>query len=354
MENSPPEVKDGTVQEEPAQESAESPHGAGQSRVAGAPELREALESAMPSASAQQSGPSEAEETPFRDEPGESADSPAGEDQNTTPSAEEDPARRDAASPATADADASADASLAVVEAILFAADSPLAPAKIAQIGKLPAKAVRAAVAQLNQRYERIGAAFRIEEIAGGFQMLTLSKYRDVLERLYTSRSDSRLSQPAMETLAVIAYRQPVLRADVEAIRGVACGEVLRGLMEKQLVHIVGRAQVLGRPLLYGTTRKFLEVFGLASLEDLPKADELRAPAQKLADPTAAPAAQPAAPAAENVAAASASSATQPEGALQPRPAEDASAVASVPPPVEGQYVPEPEPSRVSSAKSQP
>jgi segregation and condensation protein B len=176
----------------------------------------------------------------------------------------------------------------ATVEAVLFAADAPLQAAKVAQVAQLPAKAVREAIAALNERYQQIGAAFRIEEIAGGLQMLTLPKYGDVLERLYSARSDSRLSQAAMETLAVIAYRQPVLRADIEAIRGVACGEVLRGLMEKQLIRIDGRAQILGRPLLYGTTRRFLELFGLASLEDLPKAEELRMPAQKPAGETAA------------------------------------------------------------------
>jgi segregation and condensation protein B len=176
----------------------------------------------------------------------------------------------------------------ATVEAVLFAADSPLPPAKVAQVARLPQKAVRQAVAALNQRYEQVGAAYRIEEIAGGLQMLTLGQYHDVLERLYRERSESRLSQAALETLAVVAYRQPVLRADIEAIRGVACGEVLRGLIEKQIIRIDGRAQILGRPLLYGTTRRFLELFGLASLEDLPKSEELRMPAQKPAEEPAA------------------------------------------------------------------
>ena len=99
-----------------------------------------------------------------------------------------------------------------------------------------------------------------------------------MLARLYKTRREARLSQAALETLAIIAYRQPVLRADVEAIRGVACGEVIRGLMEKNLVRIVGRADEIGRPLLYGTTRHFMEVFGLGSLDDLPKVEELRQP----------------------------------------------------------------------------
>ena len=167
---------------------------------------------------------------------------------------------------------------LATVEALLFAGDGPLPAGKIAQIAQLPSRTVREAVRALNARYDQIGSAFRIEEIADGYQMLTLGQYHDVLERLFQARSETRLSQAAMETLAIIAYRQPILRADVEAIRGVACGEVIRGLMDKQLVRIIGRAQVLGRPLLYGTTKRFLELFGLKSLRDLPKAEEFRKP----------------------------------------------------------------------------
>ncbi len=165
----------------------------------------------------------------------------------------------------------------AVVEAILFTNDSPLSSARIAEVAELPGqRAVKDAVALLNERYERDGSAFRIQAIAGGYQMLTRPEFHDVIARLLRDRSDSRLSQAALETLAIVAYRQPILRADIEAIRGVACGELLRSLLEKQLVRIVGRAEVIGRPILYGTTRRFLEVFGLAGLEDLPKVEELR------------------------------------------------------------------------------
>jgi segregation and condensation protein B len=168
----------------------------------------------------------------------------------------------------------------AIVEAILFASDSPLPQAKVAAAAELPGRAVKQAVARLNERYERCCAAFRIEEIAGGFRMMTLPEYNDVLRRLLNARKDSRLSQASMETLAIIAYRQPILRADIEAIRGVATGDILRGLLDKQLVKIAGRADVIGRPMLYGTTKKFLEVFGLARLEDLPNVEELRSGAQ--------------------------------------------------------------------------
>lgn len=163
------------------------------------------------------------------------------------------------------------------VEAVLFAADSALTPARIAQVtGILGAKAVKDIVAALNEKYAQAACAFRVEMIAGGFQMLTQPQYHEVLSRLYKARSETKLSAAAMETLSIVAYRQPILRADIEAIRGVASGEVLRGLMERQLIKIVGRAEVVGRPMLYGTTRKFLDTFGLAGLEDLPKAQELR------------------------------------------------------------------------------
>jgi segregation and condensation protein B len=163
------------------------------------------------------------------------------------------------------------------VEAVLFAADAPLTAARIAEAAGLPGQLiVSKAVRLLNARYEASGAAYRIEQLAGGYQMLTLPKYHQALSRLHKAQRHTRLSQAALETLAIVAYRQPVLRADVEAIRGVSCGEVLRGLLEKQLVKIVGRAEVLGRPMLYGTTRRFLEVFGLSGLDDLPRAEELR------------------------------------------------------------------------------
>jgi len=177
------------------------------------------------------------------------------------------------------------------VEAVLFAADKPLAPNKISDIAELGGiRAVRQVVAELNERYERDGRSFRIVEIAGGYQMQTLPQYAELVARLHTSRSEAKLSQAALETLAIVAYRQPVLRADVEAIRGVACGEVLRNLMEKNLVRIAGRAEEIGRPMLYGTTNHFLEVFGLGGLKDLPDAENLREPVAPQAVKPAEPA----------------------------------------------------------------
>ena len=165
-----------------------------------------------------------------------------------------------------------------VVEAVLFASDESLTEGRLANIVETSAKQVRQHIKNLNDKYQANNNAFRIEQIAGGYQMLTLSPYNHWLKKLLRVRSDNKLSPAAMETLAIIAYKQPVMRADIEAIRGVAVGEVIRSLSYKGLVKIVGRAEVLGRPMLYGTTKKFLEVFGLNTLKDLPKAQELKEP----------------------------------------------------------------------------
>ena len=163
-----------------------------------------------------------------------------------------------------------------VVEAVLFASDEPLAEARLADIVETGVKQVRQHIENLNAKYQANNSAFRIEQIAGGYQMLTLSPYNYWLKKLLRVRSDNKLSPAALETLAIVAYKQPVMRADIEAIRGVAVGEVIRSLCYKGLVKIVGRAEVLGRPMLYGTTKRFLEVFGLNTLKDLPKIEELK------------------------------------------------------------------------------
>ena len=165
-----------------------------------------------------------------------------------------------------------------VVEAVLFASDESLSAARLANIVETDTKQVRQHIKNLNEKYRANNNAFRIEQIAGGCQMLTLSPYNHWLKKLLRVRSDTKLSAAAMETLAIIAYKQPVIRADIEVIRGVAAGEVIRSLAYKGLVKIVGRAEVLGRPMLYGTTKRFLEVFGLNTLKDLPKIEELKKP----------------------------------------------------------------------------
>jgi segregation and condensation protein B len=165
-----------------------------------------------------------------------------------------------------------------VVEAVLFASDEPLTTARLANIVEVTTKQIREHIDNLNNKYQAGNHAFRIEQIAGGYQMLTLSNYNHWLKQLLRARSETKLSPAALETLAIIAYKQPVIRADIEAIRGVAVGEVIRSLCYKGLIKIVGRAEVLGRPMLYGTTKKFLEVFGLNTLKDLPKIEELKKP----------------------------------------------------------------------------
>jgi segregation and condensation protein B len=171
---------------------------------------------------------------------------------------------------------------LAWIEAALLAADEPLTTRKLADAAGLADGAeARRLVRKLQGLYDADGTAFQVEEVAGGFQLLTRPAYHRWLVRLRRSGNEVRLTAPARETLAIIAYRQPIMRADIEGVRGVHCGEMLQLLMEKGLIRIVGRDESLGRPLLYGTTKKFLQVFGLKSLKDLPQADQLRAPGQK-------------------------------------------------------------------------
>ncbi|MGD0077422.1 MAG: SMC-Scp complex subunit ScpB [Sedimentisphaerales bacterium] len=165
-----------------------------------------------------------------------------------------------------------------VVEAVLFASDEPLTATRLADIVGTNVKQLRKHIDDLNEKYKTNNNAFRIEQIAGGYQLLTLNGYNHWLKKLVRARDEGTLSQAALETLAIIAYKQPIIRADIEAIRGVAAGDMIRNLMYKGLVKIVGRAEVVGRPMLYGTTKKFLEIFMLNSLNDLPKAEELKKP----------------------------------------------------------------------------
>lgn len=170
------------------------------------------------------------------------------------------------------------DGRLARLEAVLLLAREPLGSRKLGKFaGLADGTEARTLVRRLNRLYDESGTAFRVEEVAGGFQLLTRPRFGVWLRRWHAAGAEARLSGPALETLAIVAYRQPVMRADIEAIRGVQCGEMLRQLMERELVKIVGRAPELGRPFLYGTTKHFLEAFGLASLEDLPRAQALRA-----------------------------------------------------------------------------
>ena len=163
-----------------------------------------------------------------------------------------------------------------MIEALLFASDAPLAASDFCRIDeRLDEDTVAAVIDELRGEYDRDERAFQIYEVAGGFQLLTRPEYAPVLERFDTVPQSARLSVPALEVLAIIAYRQPIGRSEVEEIRGVQSSAVLRTLQDRELIEAVGRAEGLGRPLLYGTTRRFLEHFGFRSLEDLPRPDEL-------------------------------------------------------------------------------
>jgi len=173
-----------------------------------------------------------------------------------------------------ADESSAADVNIGLMEALLFSTHHPLTAGRLAELMELETtKPIRKAIQALNQQYEDSGRSFRVEQVAGGYQLLTLPEYGDFLWKLHQKEIDAKLTKAALETLAIIAYKQPILRADIEAIRGVACGETVRSLMEKHLVKIAGRAEEPGRPILYGTTKRFLELFGLNSLKDLPQTE---------------------------------------------------------------------------------
>ncbi len=167
-----------------------------------------------------------------------------------------------------------------IVEAVLFASDEPTSAASLAEAAgdDVTVGMVRAAVDELVADYDAQGRAFTVEEIAGGYQLFTRPRYNKYLKKLVRRRVQQRFTQAALETLAIIAYKQPVTRVEVEDIRGVACGDMIRTLIEKGLVRVAGRSPEIGHALLYGTTRKFLQVFGLASIKDLPDADQLVEP----------------------------------------------------------------------------
>lgn len=162
-----------------------------------------------------------------------------------------------------------------IIEALLFATDQPLPIRRLMETIGVEKGKVLEALDQLKQEYQSAERSFQIEEIAGGFQLLSKPEYHEWILKLEKKNVEGKLSPAALETLAVIAYKQPILRSTIDAIRGVESSQTLRGLIEKGLVKIVGRDETLGRPLLYGTTKRFLEYFGLRSLQDLPRTQEL-------------------------------------------------------------------------------
>jgi segregation and condensation protein B len=194
-----------------------------------------------------------------------------------------------------------------VVEAILFAAQKPLSLNEIKNIiskpedveatevtrafKKVKPAEISGAIEALKVDYTQQGRSFQIQEVAGALQLISQPQFAPWLKQLFSEHRSSRLSQPALETLAIIAYRQPITRSDIEGVRGVAVDGVMQTLLERGLVTITGRAEVPGRPMLYGTTRLFLEQFGLNDLNEMPAVEELRRANLRLPESQAAAAA---------------------------------------------------------------
>lgn len=160
-----------------------------------------------------------------------------------------------------------------LAEALIFAADGPIKAERMAEALEIPLAEIKEAIEALEVDYAERPRGFFLQEVAGGYQLRTRPEYADYLRKLGRSRP-FRFSRPALESLAIIAYRQPVTRSEIEYLRGVDSGSVLKTLLEKRLVRILGKKDVPGKPMIYGTTREFLELFGLPDLSSLPTLSE--------------------------------------------------------------------------------
>ena len=174
---------------------------------------------------------------------------------------------------------------MARLEAVLFVSDEPLAIKRLVQLATLAdADEAQELIDRLNLAYDACGSTFRVERVATGQRLLTRREFVYWLDKLHQRQAALKLTPPMLETLAFVAYRQPLTRADLEAVRGVQSSEMLKQLMERELIRIAGEDDSLGRPFLYETTRRFLEIYGLQSLDDLPMADRLRRQRNPIAD----------------------------------------------------------------------
>lgn len=163
-----------------------------------------------------------------------------------------------------------------ILESLLFTSEAPLTVSRIREIiPELKPKEIEEAVTNLNEQYQKGGRTFEIKEIAGGYQLFTLPEYADYIDKLFQTRQKSRLTQKALETVAIIAYKQPLTKHEIEEIRGVNVDGVMKTLLSRNLVTISGRAKAPGSPFLYVTTKRFLDYFGLTGLGDLPKLKEI-------------------------------------------------------------------------------
>ena len=161
-----------------------------------------------------------------------------------------------------------------IIEALLFVSDKPLSLEQLRTVLERDTADIKAALKELKEDYQN-KHSFRLREVAGGYQLVTDPEYASWLRKLFQGGRKERLSRPALETLAIIAYKQPITKPEMEQLRGVDVNGVVKTLLEKNLIRIRGRKNVIGRPLLYGTTKRFLEYFGLNSLEELPDLDQL-------------------------------------------------------------------------------
>jgi len=164
-----------------------------------------------------------------------------------------------------------------IIEALIFVSDKPLALGEIKQVLEdATDEEINTLIETLNKEYQDTQRSFKITQIAGGYQMVTTPECGPYLKKLYKSRMKEKLTRPSLETLAIKAYKQPATRAEIEAIRGVNVDGVVKTLLEKGLIKICGRKEVVGRPLLYSTTEEFLQHFGLGNISDLPRLEELQ------------------------------------------------------------------------------
>jgi segregation and condensation protein B len=162
-----------------------------------------------------------------------------------------------------------------IIESLLFVTDEPIPLDKLKSVlESSETKEIRQALQLLDAEYEQRGGGFHLREVAGGWQLRSRPQYHEWIQRMLQP-SPQRLSRAALETLAIVAYKQPIIRADIEHIRGVDCGGILRQLMERKLVRVLGRKEIAGRPLIYATTKLFLELFDLKDLTDLPTPREI-------------------------------------------------------------------------------
>lgn len=162
-----------------------------------------------------------------------------------------------------------------IIESFLFVAEGPLTVDRIhSALAHIDKKEIRKALDELSEEYEARKGGIQLRVIAGGHQIRTRPEYKDWIKRFIQPKA-FRLSKAALETIAIIAYKQPIIRSDIEHIRGVDCGGILRMLLERKLVRVLGRKEIPGRPLIYGTTKRFLEVFDLKNLKDLPTPKEI-------------------------------------------------------------------------------